>query len=163
MEDDVADAFSEAGEECNISNEDMKRIWNAAVDAAAERIDELITDLIVSGIDSDDDFEKHKASEDELYKNLEIVPDMHLFDNAGYLYGTVKSVDGDTVTVALADPIDPEETSEPQENGGKKEVTMSLDEVRSFTISLPAPVSTEYRCGKKIEHFMYSGVDTPHG
>lgn len=29
MEDDVADAFSEAGEECNISNEDMKRIWNA--------------------------------------------------------------------------------------------------------------------------------------
>lgn len=113
---------------------------------AACSIIEAIRDAITLNIgacsDNIEDFDVREKEVDDEYDALEITPDMTLLDEEGYLYGVICAKSDDKWQVVTAD--------------GKEEPTlMTEDEVKSYYIQMPFPVCTEYKDGKKIEHYRY--------
>lgn len=118
-------------------------------------IAEDIENAIVGFIDADENFEKNVDKIDARYEDLDVTMNMTLLDDCGYIYGVVKSVDGDNCVVALEDGSDNE---------------MTVEQVKTFTLLAPRPLSVTYANGKKTTQYMYGepveeddGVDEEEG
>ena len=117
-------------------------VASVAACSIIEAIRDAITLNVSACSDNIEDFDAREKEVDDAYDALEITPDMTLFDEEGYLYGVVCAKSDDKWQVVTAD--------------GKEEPTlMTKDEIKSYYIQMPFPTCTEYRDGKKIEHYLY--------
>lgn len=149
---ELTDYLDDEGEELDVDSDTVERIGSLAIKVAAQRLTRLITELVVSGIEDIDNFEKRKEEVDKEYETITIRPDYTLYDEEGYPYGTVKSVSGDTAVVVLREPI-----MDIHGNEEAEEVEMRHDEIKKYFLLKPIPNCTEYKNGRKIEHYKYGG------
>ena len=117
-------------------------VASVAACSIIEAIRDAITLNVSACSDNIEDFDAREKEVDDTYDALEITPDMTLFDEEGYLYGVVCAKSDDKWQIVTAD--------------GKEEPTlMTEDEIKSYYIQMPFPICTEYKDGKKIEHYRY--------
>ena len=113
--------------------------------AIQNNLEELVVEFILSRIDSDEDFDKHKVEVDNEYKNKELKQNQALYDNDGAYVGTIKSVGETCSVIALGDVV------------GVEEITSTMPNalIKTYTLKDLSPYKVEYHNGKKIEYYYY--------
>ena len=151
VEEYIFDELESESEDTPVKREHLsereRKILELGLEFVTNVLQAHISTTLLALIDKYDEkeFESRKQQQDKVYQSLQLVPDMTLVDEEGYNVGTIKSVDNEakTAVVVIA--------------GDETEKTMSFDDVLTYTIFQPCPLSTTYLKDKKIKHYRFGG------